>query len=64
MKAVHGHYCTCKAYNGRVMLEWLADVSREVSRSNTTDDPRIPLQAAALILAEYIFEDVPLVLEF
>ena len=26
VKASHGHYCTAKAHNGRVLLEWLADV--------------------------------------
>ena len=50
IKAVHGHYMTAKAYSGRVILEWLATVSRDASSSGNYNDPRLPLQATALRL--------------
>ena len=52
VKAMHGHYMTAKAYNGRVLLEWLAEVSREVAaQDERKTDQRISLQAVALTLS-------------
>ena len=65
---------SCKAFNGRVVLEYLADVSRLAARNEPADgpsrifgswllgavrrgdaemipDPKIPLQAVAMTLA-------------
>ena len=50
LKKAHGHYLTAKAYNGRVLLEWLADKCQSVAESDPELDARIPLQAVALIL--------------
>ena len=50
IKKVHGHYMTAKAYNGRVILEWLSDVMREVVEEGRLQDPRLPLLAVAMKL--------------
>ena len=39
---------TAKAYNGRVILEWLSDVTREVVEEGQLQDPRLPLLAVAM----------------
>ncbi|CAE7479305.1 unnamed protein product [Symbiodinium sp. CCMP2592] len=50
IKKVHGHYMTAKAYNGRVILEWLADVTTKVLSDKKITDPRLPHLAVALKL--------------
>ncbi|CAE7274851.1 unnamed protein product, partial [Symbiodinium sp. CCMP2456] len=52
IKKQHGHYMTAKAYNGRVILEWLSDVTREVVQEGRLQDPRLPLLAVAMKLRE------------
>ena len=52
IKKVHGHYMTAKAYNGRVILEWLSDVTREVVEEGQLQDPRLPLLAVAMKLPQ------------
>ena len=47
IKKVHGHYMSCKAYNGRVVLSWLAQKSSEIVASGCTDR-KVLLQTAAL----------------
>ena len=50
LKACHGAYMTAKAYNGRVITEWLAAVSSDAANSGLYGDQRLPLQAVALRL--------------
>lgn len=52
IKKKHGHYMTAKAYNGRVILEWLSDVTREAVQEGRLQDPRLPLLAVAMKLRE------------
>ena len=41
---------SCKAYNSRVVLEWLADATRAASGAHSDFDPRFILIVAALFL--------------
>ena len=47
IKKVHGHYMSCKAHNGRIVLSWLAQKSSETMASGCTDS-KVVLQTAAL----------------
>ena len=47
LKKMHGAYLSCKAHNGRVVLQWLAERSTEFAR-NGSGDARMATQAVAL----------------
>ena len=49
IKKMHGAYLSAKAYNGRVILEWLAEISRDYAANNPADT-HVSVQAAALKL--------------
>ena len=49
VKACHGFYFTAKAFNARVVLEWLAHVCRNAA-ANDPGNERLNLNAMALIL--------------
>ena len=49
LKASHGYYFTAKAYNGRVVLEWLAGLCRKVA-SDTPENLKLQLHSNALLL--------------
>ena len=49
IKKVHGCYLSAKAYNGRVILEWLAELSRDYAANNPSN-AHVSVQAAALKL--------------
>ena len=46
LKQWHGHYMSCKAWNGRVVLQWLAQRSMEAAAGST--DACLLTQAAAM----------------
>ena len=47
VKKCHGAYLSCKAFNGRVVLAWLAERSVAAARAGSAD-PRLPVQAVAM----------------
>ena len=50
LRASHGYYFTAKAYNGRVVLDWLSDLCRKAA-IQAPEDLKLQLHARALLLS-------------
>ena len=51
IKNVHGFYFTCKAYNGRIVLEFLAQECADFARANPNHSPELTLTSLAMLLS-------------
>ena len=54
LKLSHGYYFTAKAYNGRVVLDWLSGLCLQAAH-DAPEDVKLQLHARALLLSlDYI----------